>query len=503
MSDRRSPVDPTSGGRPTISPPFLETSVSPPPSRDRSARPSFNGSNFGRDHRASFGESWRSHPPSPRQQRHPSLTHAAVQELVNNPPVAKPSDPAFAGRDWKEIHVGELVSLQDVAFVELDTGVEAATKLLIDSGAPVILIREKASDESAVSTFDYSDLNAYLLLVVGLAHPDEDHVQSLDELAKKARVGNKIPIRDVKDLGKKEPFVTLSHTANLTKAVEIFGSGVHRIVIVKEGTTRVMGILSQLRLVKFLWENGRSFPIIDQLYPHVLKDLGIGSNHVISVNGDKPLTDALELMDNEGITSLAVVDNQMNVIGNISTVDVKHLTSTSSLPLLQSSCIHFISVILSNRGMNEGKDSFPVFYVNPYSTLAHTVAKVVATRAHRMWVVDAPSPASSAPSTPGTQHAVLAPPPGISAGSSIPAAGPPFSVAPSPSISASALPGTGMSGRLSGVISLTDILNTFARSSGLAPTDPNEARMQRRRSSSSSVRPSMDVSRSSSVDLRR
>ena len=31
-------------------------------------------------------------------------------------------------------------------------------------------------------------------------------------------------------------------------------------------------------------------------------------------SGDKPLTDALELMNNEGITSLPVLDNQNNVI---------------------------------------------------------------------------------------------------------------------------------------------------------------------------------------------
>lgn len=40
-------------------------------------------------------------------------------------------------------------------------------------------------------------------------------------------------------------------------------------------------------------------------------------------SGDKPLTDALELMNNEGITSLPVLDNQNNVIGNISHVDVR------------------------------------------------------------------------------------------------------------------------------------------------------------------------------------
>jgi hypothetical protein len=69
----------------------------------------------------------------------------------------------------------------------------------------------------------------------------------------------------------------------LTKAVEVLGSGVHRVIIVREGTTEVIGILSQLRLVKFLWENGKCFPTIDQLYPHTIRDLLIGSQHVVSI----------------------------------------------------------------------------------------------------------------------------------------------------------------------------------------------------------------------------
>jgi CBS-domain-containing membrane protein len=40
-------------------------------------------------------------------------------------------------------------------------------------------------------------------------------------------------------------------------------------------------------------------------------------------SGDKPLTDALELMNNEGMSSLPVLDTQNNVIGNISLVDVR------------------------------------------------------------------------------------------------------------------------------------------------------------------------------------
>ena len=323
---------------------------------------------------------------------------------------------------------------------------------------------------------------------------------------------------------------TLPDTANLLKAVETFGKGPHRIVIVKEGTEQVVGVLSQSRLVKFLWENGRSFLVIDQLYPQYLRDLKLGSTDVVSirqvhpthyqpwwltwVSGDKPLLEALALLMDEGISSLAVLDHGHNVIGNISTVDVKLLTKSSSLPLLRNTCIHFIGVILSTRGMIEGKDSVPVFHVTPLNTLAHTIAKLMATRSHRLWITDAASPSSSGPPTPSNHHATLAPtsshkswlsaasgdyhstsPPPSSPASTViaPSTNAPFVTPAGPSVSASALPGAKISGRLVGVVSLTDILIRFAKASGLETADPSEIRTGRRRSSSSSMRKSIDL----------
>ncbi|GFF29463.1 protein sds23 [Aspergillus udagawae] len=485
-------------------------------------------------HRQSFSESLRAAPGSPRTRRQPSFTQAAIQSLIDNPPAPKDVNPAFAGRDWREISIGELVRPDDLRFVELDTGIEEATNTLIDSNAPVLLIREAPEHQTAVGTFDYSDLNAYLLLAAGLTQPNEELRESYEELARKARDEHKIPLKDVKELSRSEPLTTLPASANLRTAVETFGGGVHRVVVVDERKDgEVVGIVSQFRLVKFLWENGRSFPVIDQLYPQYLRDLGIGSREVICINGDKQLCEALQIMNSEGISSIAVVDNHFNVVGNISTTDVKLLTRSSSLPLLHNTCIHFISVILSARGLLEGKDSFPVFYVNPGSTLAHTVAKMVATKSHRLWVTDPLSPSSSGPPTPShssvqlplaastnptqsppvspptttanvpapnysTPHLPSPPQPFMSAASlthPVASVGMPHAVAPS--IPASALPGARLSGRLVGVVSLTDILNLHARASGLSPADPAESRSRRRRSSSSSVsaRKSGDIGR--------
>ncbi|KAI7144392.1 hypothetical protein KC347_g615 [Hortaea werneckii] len=470
-------------------------------------------------HRSSFAENLRTYPPSPRSQRHQSFSGQALTELLMHPPVKGSGDDArFKGRDWRNIQISEIIEPAETRFVELSSSIEATTKLLIKSGAPnVVLIRESTKTKTAISTFDFSDLNAYLLLVLGLSQPDD----LASKLAERARAGEAIPLSDAMDhLRAREEPAFLPHTATLTRAMEVLGGGAHRVLINKEGSSETIGILTQLRLVRFFWENHKNFAATEALYARSLKDLQLGAKEVLAINGDKPLSDALRLMHDEGITSLPVLDSHRNVVGNISHVDVRLLTDTSSIPLLSSSCIHFISVILSERGLADGKDSFPVFHVAPFSTLAHTVAKLCATRSHRMWIVDAPSPSTTVPPSPAVhsntqpiniEHtashlpapaAHMASPPKSTAGSDM-TPGPPFtSVNPGVTISASQLPGAAMSGRLSGVVSLTDVLNLFARASGLHPGDPEEMRKLRRRSSSSSSRPNIDSVRASAEYMR-
>ncbi|KAI7369172.1 hypothetical protein KC354_g2121 [Hortaea werneckii] len=470
-------------------------------------------------HRSSFAENLRTYPPSPRSQRHQSFSGQALTELLMHPPVKGSGDDArFKGRDWRNIQISEIIEPAETRFVELSSSIEATTKLLIKSGAPnVVLIRESTKTKTAISTFDFSDLNAYLLLVLGLSQPDD----LASKLAERAKAGEAIPLSDAMDhLRAREEPAFLPHTATLTRAMEVLGGGAHRVLINKEGSSETIGILTQLRLVRFFWENHKNFAATEALYARSLKDLQLGAKEVLAINGDKPLSDALRLMHDEGITSLPVLDSHRNVVGNISHVDVRLLTDTSSIPLLSLSCIHFISVILSERGLADGKDSFPVFHVAPFSTLAHTVAKLCATRSHRMWIVDAPSPSTTVPPSPAVhsntqpiniEHtashlpapaAHMASPPKGTAGSDM-TPGPPFtSVNPGVTISASQLPGAAMSGRLSGVVSLTDVLNLFARASGLHPGDPEEMRKLRRRSSSSSSRPNIDSVRASAEYMR-
>jgi CBS domain-containing protein len=237
-------------------------------------------------------------------------------------------DERFTGRDWRTIQVHEIVDPTETRFVELDTSIEDTTKLLVRSGAPnVVLVRESTLTKTALRTFDYSDLNAYLLLVLGLSQPDD---QAAD-IAERTRRGDAIPLKDVTDhLGPREDPVFIPSTANVTAVMEILGTGHHRIIVNKEGTSEALGVLTQLRLVRFFWDNHQNFSATEKLYAMTLKDLGVGAKEVIAISGDKPVADALRLMHAEGITSLPVLDSHRHVVGNISHVDVRVSGSLSS-----------------------------------------------------------------------------------------------------------------------------------------------------------------------------
>lgn len=143
-------------------------------------------------------------------------------------------------------------------------------------------MRETPASRTAISTFDYSDLNAYLLVVVGLAKPDEEHVDLYGDISRKAASHENISLREIQSLARKEELVTLPAEATLDKAMETFGSGVHRVLIASQAG-QIIGVLSQLRLIEFFWNEAVNFPVIDRLYGCLLRDLQIGTHQIIAI----------------------------------------------------------------------------------------------------------------------------------------------------------------------------------------------------------------------------
>lgn len=154
--------------------------------------------------------------------------------------------------------------------------------MLLKSPTSVVLVRENANSKTAVATFDYNDLNSYLLIVIGRAKPDGHQFTQFKEIQAKAQQGDKIPLRAIQSLLGSESIIRLSSNSNLAQSIEIFGSGIHRI-LVTDSTDEVIGIMSQLRVVDFFWNEGINFPSIERVYPAMLQNLNLGNQPAIHV----------------------------------------------------------------------------------------------------------------------------------------------------------------------------------------------------------------------------
>ena len=163
-----------------------------------------------------------------------------------------------------------------------DGTLTASQLLLKQNPTNVVLVRETPPSKTAVTTFDYSDLNAYLLVVVGLAKPDDEHIALYAEISKKAQAQEDITLREIQPLSRKEELVTLPVDATLDKAVEAFGSGIHRILVVSQAG-EVVGVLNQQMLIEFFWNESVNFPAIERLYQCLLRELQIGTHQIIAI----------------------------------------------------------------------------------------------------------------------------------------------------------------------------------------------------------------------------
>ncbi|AMD19826.1 HCL325Cp [Eremothecium sinecaudum] len=377
---------------------------------------------------------------------------------------------------WQNIELSQLVEQNKLVYVNAEVSVEEAFNKLVEHNLTSVPVERFPGDMECV-TFDYNDLNSYLLLVLGKISVDDV------EVTKKCQSGQPVPVGRIVMLTPKNPFHKVPENENLSTVMGILGSGVHRVAITDPQGTTVRGILSQRRLVRYLWDNARLFSNLDTLLNSSLQCLGIGvldrhmpptsrQSRVISVLDHEPLVMALYKMHKERISSIAVINSQGMLLGNISVADVRHVTHTSQYPLLHNTCRHFISVILNNRGLEMGKDSFPIFHVYPTSSLARTIAKLVATKAHRLWIVQPAEQTLPTPLSASSSGEALE----FSPRNIAPASG----TSPVLAAQVGSLEPEFGKGYLVGVVSLTDILSLLARKhTENKQVDPLSARRQR------------------------
>ncbi|KAF9370642.1 cell separation during budding [Podila verticillata] len=286
--------------------------------------------------------------------------------------------------DWTMIPAGKLVERQTPVTIDSNTSIEDACEVLLAHGISAAPVFDQTKS-SFIGMFDYGDLMAYILILLKKMDPPQDQTLEMRDLIQKANNSQSVPVRLASDLSGKDPFCTVPSETRLGAVVNDFGTGIHRVAVM-EGY-HLKGILTQSLTLDFIMRHLGEFPKLQAIMQTSIHACGLDQSKVLSVNGNASVLDALVKMSSNSVSSLAVLDDQGILLGNISMTDIQHVMKNLKSSWLWISCFQFISKIRLSRGVETGEDQYPVLDVNAGSTFGYTLLKLQATKVHRLWVV--------------------------------------------------------------------------------------------------------------------
>ncbi|TRM63604.1 hypothetical protein BD626DRAFT_494808 [Schizophyllum amplum] len=382
-------------------------------------------------------------------------SHRLSQSYSSPPPALQsPTLDAFDSNGWLKRWEGVMArDLMDAAVVKVDaeSSVEEACDKLLSSTLPCLVVESTDPDHPFAGLFDFSDVNAFLT-IAATSHactPEElSAAPPVEKIVNAARKG-KVPVRLVSNISEKNPLEVIAHDATVVDLLQVFSRGTHRVFIRSPDWQDYMGMVSDGRLLTWLQSFAAETASLQPFMNRPLSTLPLSSidifDAVVSCKSTDVVLDAMKLMSEEGVSSVAVIDETTNTLHSaISVTDIgKVVVPSSSNQILSTPLRQFINHVRDPLGAHDGAERYPVYSVSPSSTLDYTIQKLLATSAHRLFVTR-----ESGPATPLVSSA---------------------------------------SANLQGLVSIVDVLSLFARLAKLPNVDPTTMKRHRRASSASSA----------------
>ncbi|KAL6054637.1 cell separation during budding [Balamuthia mandrillaris] len=230
--------------------------------------------------------------------------------------------------------------------------------------------------------------------LVALALEIADYVPAMDnhgrlqeeELQKQRSYWHAQRVKPIVDLSRKNEVVPLECNATAWDALVVLAQGVPRVPVLSQDLQRIDAIISQSLMVKFLYDNIDKFPQKAKRLVHQIIHLNEpGRPHVISVDEDATTIQAFRLIQNHGITAVAVVNAGGQIVGVISATDIELIGGDDWLNhLLFIPCKDFLTYVQQKNAM---ENLPPVIDCTPTKTLEGVMKLMVEHHVHRVFVV--------------------------------------------------------------------------------------------------------------------
>uniref|UniRef100_A0A0W0G9N8 CBS domain-containing protein n=1 Tax=Moniliophthora roreri TaxID=221103 RepID=A0A0W0G9N8_MONRR len=323
--------------------------------------------------------------------------------------------------NWKAFFARDIIDSRIVT-VKAELSVEDACDKLLSEDIPCLAVLGNPESQGLKGLFDFSDVNAFLTLAA------TKHTFTPEDLRDKPRV------QDI-FLAAKAGHVPVHLVSILIRSSVPFQGFV--------------GIVSDRRLLSWFESYAAENSSMKRFLSDPIRSFSFPSFNlytaVVAATSKASVLEAMQLMSEEGVSSIAVLDDETGaLLSAVSVTDIGKLVVPSSSNQILNIPLHqFISYIKAPEGSTDGAERFPVYSVSSNGTLFYTMQKLLATNAHRVFIAN---------ETPESSPIIA----------------------------------SRCAGNLSGIVSIVDILSLFARLAHVQDVDPTRMRRHRRASSVSS-----------------
>lgn len=290
-------------------------------------------------------------------------------------------------------------------YIEATASVEDGCKILNSGNISSAPLYDAPSD-TFIGLIDFRDFAVYVLKVFHKISSenkfDVDAEMGLSDIVRLSNFDKQgVPVHLISNLSMRNALVSIDSSALVLDACKLMiREKVRRLVIfdstIPKGPERFVGVLSESNICKFVadrfgilggnkklegvkWDNGGKS----------IAELGFVKGNVTSIQKEDSVLDALRLMHEHGISSLAIVEEINKLIGTISITDLREIVnSRRNWKHLYDQVFMFFQNTVSKLGIERGADRVPSIVVRPSTSLITTMERMAGTNVHRLWIVD-------------------------------------------------------------------------------------------------------------------
>uniref|UniRef100_D8QHC4 CBS domain-containing protein n=1 Tax=Schizophyllum commune (strain H4-8 / FGSC 9210) TaxID=578458 RepID=D8QHC4_SCHCM len=306
-----------------------------------------------------------------------------------------------------------------IAKIDANASVEEACDRLLSSNLPCLVVESSDPSDPFSGLFDvrgersgfgqarsrphqFSDVNAFLTIAATNHTYTQEELHAsprVEKVVNAARAGS-VPVRLVSNISEKNPLEVVAYDANIVDLLQVFSRGAHRVFVRSEDWSDFAGMVSDGRLLSWLQDFASKTRALEPFMACPLRGLPLTSLHmfdaIIHCKTTDVVLDAMKLMSEEGVSSVAVIDDleRKALHSAISVTDIgKIIVPAGSNQALSMPIHEFIKLAREPYGAEDGEERYPgkytdsaLYSVSSSSTLDFVIQKLLATNAHRIFV---------------------------------------------------------------------------------------------------------------------